>query len=1726
MGRIISGRYEEVGRLGQGGQGVVYKVRHVEHKTDLALKVLPSYMLDDEELMARFEQEAQMMTRLSHHNIARVLGSGRDDELKLRFIVMEYIQGKNLKQYLQEKGSLPLSEVLEIARQVAGALAYTHTQPSPIIHRDIKPTNIMLEDFSGRAVVLDFGIAKELGESEHAPTRTGAMLGTWKYCAPEQLRHEPLTGSADVYSLGMVMYEMYTGTPFFSGLDEHAVLGRVLHDQREHTPYFARQTLPAFVTLVTKAIAKSRDKRYRRMADFLNDLEACWWALDDTRTMIMPPLSPSPRLADAHPGDIAELDEQIRRLEEERQRHTVAAIQGQVHLAKEQAERTGARQWAVALFEQGLARETAGDGHNGEQRYTQAQESYEAAITLFTQASEEANVRAAARQLEKERHDAYAAKADAERAGAEGQTSALYARALTTLTQADQLWAQQQGAQAEPLYQAAGRLFADARDLAYQEAQRREAEVLRAQTRAVREAALADESAALATTLFEEGQVNEQQAEAALEQNDLTQARRFYFAAQQKYENAQRQAKREQQRRQEVLSLATQTQTLQEQARALGESVQHHAEYAQAEALRLQALTLFDAHEYTKAGQRYTQARDLYEAALRAVEHELQEERERTAREAEVAARRRAEEQRLEAQRQAALATQVQQLEAMQQTVQFARTAADNADAQVHAAEEYSRAVAQHVAADQLFAQQNYQRAYTLYEDACRLFAHAGEQARHATVRATAELAQTYMQVAQKAALLVHADTLAAGLMGEAAATEQHANAAFANGEFASAGLSYETARQQYARAEAQARTEQQRQRQQAVIVAREVQVVQDRVKAFGPDVDALPAYQEARATHQRATTLFTENQYAQAEAAYQQARQQYEHAGRLAAQQQVTSAHERMRVAQEAAVQGGAPQFCPEEWTEAIQFSTVAQQHGTCGETAQAVVAFQQAQERFTQLRPLAEQRKAQAEEQQRQRTLTAQQTAEEARAEAEMVETPRYAAAQYERATQLMDEAAPHLQAARWQEALPLLTQAQELFYKASEDALRAKARQTAEAARAKAVFSHQETQKGKGPVYFPDRVAQAATLLRTAEVALQRGDFALARKGFEEGEVLLQKIHHTATVREQAEAELAMLFVPELPTLGPEVPPRPPATSSQLKQPEQHNSLQPLSPDPPASNQVQAQPRPVAPLASPPPRRVVAPPPSASSPSTIPPTTLPIGKIIGIGVVLVLVVGGYLLGFRSTNEPKRMASTPEALATPAATPLLPHEQKPTVPTPPPTPREQVMGVPEPTAPATPTETAPPVPVAKETPLTESAEPRVAPTPPPPPQLRPLTIRQAEPGPGADVTLREGEALPFSVTLDERDSRMLRYHWTLNGVEQSTEATWRYKPKFDEAEEAPKSVQVVVRDEADQRVEREWRVRVLNVNRAPTISTTTPRLGSPVDVAAGATQPFAVNAKDPDKDGPLTYRWLLDGDEVDTGETGTWRFHAPTSDGAHQVTVEIQDAAGEKIQERWDVVVKATAPSLRWVRVHPKDERVRTQTGQMVEFSALAELSSQTRGAAGIQYQWRVNETVRQTEEAGRFQFSEDRAGRYQLSVVALTAEGIKSPLRQWSLDVRELEPPPAATSPEETAPDSRAMTQCDKDVREWLESYRRAWETKNVRTLASLGVIARVDTASVAQTLKEYQSFRVILTDRDIRCAGDQATVSFSRVDEIDWTIVVHPERATIHLDKHNGQWVMRR
>jgi len=1838
MGRIISGRYEELEQIGQGSQGVVCKVRHIEHKTDLALKILPSYLLEDEEMVARFEQEALVMTRLRHRNIARVLGSGRDEALELHFIVMEYIQGKNLKQHLREKGPLPLPEVLEIARQIAGALEYAHNQPSPIIHRDIKPTNIMIEDFSGRVVVLDFGIAKELGESERPQTRTGVMLGTWKYCAPEQLRHESLTGSVDVYSLGMVMYEMYTGTPFFSGLDEHAVLGKVLYDPREHEPYFARQTLPAFATLVTKAIAKSRDKRYRRMADLLNDLEACWWALDDTRTVILPPRGVPPRQSGGTSGDIVELEEQIHRLEEERQRHAITTTQGQVRTAKEQAERAGARQWAPAPFEQGLTQEAKGEEHSRDQRYAEAQVAYESAIALFSQAGEEAGKTAAVQQVEKERQEASTAKADAERYGAQEHTNAPYARALTVLTQADQLWERKLFSQAGPLYRDARHLFEDGRDFAYRETERVEAETAREQAQAVRTAALADGAETFAATLFEEGKVSEQRAVTAFAQDEFPQARQFYFVAQQKYENAQRQAKRVQQRRQEVLSLAAQAQAMQQQAVTAGARVQHQSSYTQADELVRQATTLLDAQEYTRAGQVYTQARDLYEAALRAGEQELKQDSVQDARTGAVAARKRAEaveavrwfptawddgqkeeaagneaatreqwgealqyyqraqqrwedlhgaarkrqdqahaenaqramrtekevaaalkewaapewgvaeqyetqadqsyqqemfaqaadqyaqaeqayvharrqaqSQRYEIEQQAQLAAVVQQLEQTQRTVQTARTAVETAGVRAEVQDDYTQAIARQTQADQLFEQQAYQRAQAFYDEAQALFAQALDRVQQEALKDAAELAQTSMQVAKQAAMLVNAEALAVGLIQEAVAAEQQAETALERGEFATARQLYETAQQQYVKAEEHVRIEQQRQMQQAVVAAREVQAVQEQVGALRATLDSIPVYREATAAHQQATALFAAQQYAQAEVAYQQARKQYEAVAIAAEQQQVTLAQERALAAQEAAAHAGAEQFFTEEWEVLVRDLTTAQQHADRKETAEAVTAFQQSEQRFAQLREAAAQRKAQEEEHQRQLVLAARRTTEERQVAAANAEARQYVAPLYSQAQQCLDKGEQRFQDGHWQEALACLTQAQELFEKAIESAHQEKAKQAADAARAKTVVAQQEVENGRGPEYFPERFTQAIALVRRAEGAFQRGDFSLAQRGFEEGTLLLQKIRHTALIRAEAEEQLAAVAVSDFPVTGTEespesavsvaiqeVSPNPHSAPLNQTQSDQRNDTATPSERSQGRRTLEKPPQRVTPSTLPP-RREAGTPRPVPNPQTIPPIGLKY-PLIGAALLL-LVVGGYLLRSRFADESPQVART---------LPIPKPQSKPQPPSPPssflPPDDKKTITEPGPSVPHTPPQDL------------NTQEPPVVKTPPAPPALPSLTMRRVEPETGRKLVVKEGETLAFAVTMDEADTRTLQYRWTLNGTEQSTEPSWTYTPKFDEAEQAPKTVQVVVHDTTGQAVEQNWSVQVDNVNRPPTITGSTPRFGTAVQVAAGATQDFSVNATDPDKEDQLTYRWILDGNEMSQGQTGNWQLRAPTSDGTHQLVVEIQDPAGEKIQHHWDVMVKAVPPSLRWARFQPEEERVQTQVGQPVEFTAVAEVVSNTRGVEGIQYQWRVNDTLLQTEEMGRFRFSEERVGMYQVSVVALNSEGIKSPLRKWAVDVRAIEPTPEAREP--------SATRCTNEVRSWLDSYKRAWETKNVRTLAALGVISRWDMDRVAENLKQSQVFRVTLTEVDIQCEGEQATVSFKRVDTIDGSTFVHPERTVFHLEKRDGRMAIRR
>ncbi|NOT55273.1 MAG: serine/threonine protein kinase, partial [Deltaproteobacteria bacterium] len=289
---LIAGKYEVLEQIGQGGMGTVYKVRHRTLETIHALKIMLSPASATEgELVRRFEQEARIMAQLRHPHIVHVADVDRDGNSL--FFVMEYVDGKSLSQHLQERRPLPLSEVLRIGQQIAQALEYAHSAQPPVIHRDIKPANILLETLSERVVVTDFGLAKILGASEQ--TQAGTVMGTFRYCAPEQLRSQrDIDGRVDIYALGLILYEMAAGRPFFTERDQSALLARVAYSPEENLPTFTQPVPAEFVALVTKAIARNPEQRYARAADLLVDLNACQARpFDEDSTYVSPQPSAS-----------------------------------------------------------------------------------------------------------------------------------------------------------------------------------------------------------------------------------------------------------------------------------------------------------------------------------------------------------------------------------------------------------------------------------------------------------------------------------------------------------------------------------------------------------------------------------------------------------------------------------------------------------------------------------------------------------------------------------------------------------------------------------------------------------------------------------------------------------------------------------------------------------------------------------------------------------------------------------------------------------------------------------------------------------------------------------------------------------------------------------------------------------------------------------------------------------------------------------------------------------------------------------------------------------------------------------------------------------------------------------------------------------------------------------------------------------------------------------------
>ena len=267
-GQKIGGRYEIVKSIGEGGMANVYLAKDTILDRKVAIKVLRGDLSNDEKFIRRFEREALSVSNLSHPNIVEVYDVGEEEGQ--HYIVMEYIEGKTLKQLLQKRGTLTLSEVIDIMNQLTDGLAHAHD--AYIIHRDIKPQNIMIED-DGLVKITDFGIAMALNATQL--TQTNSVMGSVHYLPPEQANGKTSTMKSDIYSLGILMYELLTGSVPFKG--DNAVEIALKH-LKEKIPSIRRQnpTIPQSVeNIVLKATAKNPKNRYDSVREMPEDLLTC-----------------------------------------------------------------------------------------------------------------------------------------------------------------------------------------------------------------------------------------------------------------------------------------------------------------------------------------------------------------------------------------------------------------------------------------------------------------------------------------------------------------------------------------------------------------------------------------------------------------------------------------------------------------------------------------------------------------------------------------------------------------------------------------------------------------------------------------------------------------------------------------------------------------------------------------------------------------------------------------------------------------------------------------------------------------------------------------------------------------------------------------------------------------------------------------------------------------------------------------------------------------------------------------------------------------------------------------------------------------------------------------------------------------------------------------------------------------------------------------------------------
>jgi serine/threonine protein kinase len=287
IGELIAGRYELHELVGSGGMSNVFRAHDRLLERSVAIKVLHEQYSSDEDYVERFRREARSVAQLAHPNIVTVIDRGEEDGRQ--YIVFEYVEGENLKGLLSH-GALPVDQALRYGLQIAGALDFAHKRG--LVHRDVKPQNVLLTE-EGEPKVTDFGIARSV--DVQSVTQSGTVLGTSDYIAPEQARGEQVDQRTDIYSLGVMLYELLTGEVPYSGDNFVAVAMQHLHEPVPSVLDQGRDVPVRLDLAVQRAMAKHPADRFESMEGLIDELDRCFGELgsdDEATRIVRPPRRP------------------------------------------------------------------------------------------------------------------------------------------------------------------------------------------------------------------------------------------------------------------------------------------------------------------------------------------------------------------------------------------------------------------------------------------------------------------------------------------------------------------------------------------------------------------------------------------------------------------------------------------------------------------------------------------------------------------------------------------------------------------------------------------------------------------------------------------------------------------------------------------------------------------------------------------------------------------------------------------------------------------------------------------------------------------------------------------------------------------------------------------------------------------------------------------------------------------------------------------------------------------------------------------------------------------------------------------------------------------------------------------------------------------------------------------------------------------------------------------